>query len=210
MHRSIPTYYCTTPDSLLTMYQVLRRLMLTSNDHDSTKNSKGKAILDKNRLKIKLVMNKIGTIENEFRTFTMEILTGDALDLETVEKLCANESQEEVQLKIGPQHQKIMQVVVKEHGCKFQLDFARVYFNSRLQGEHDRLVKHIVKDAKANGCSTQASKECIVADAMAGVGPFAVPLTSATAPHYHKTKIICHANDLDPVSHEYICKRMQD
>ena len=140
MHRSIPTYYCTTPDSLLTMYQVLRRLMLTSNDHDSTKNSKGKAILDKNRLKIKLVMNKIGTIENEFRTFTMEILTGDALDLETVEKLCANDLQEEAQLKIRPQ------VVVKEHVCKFKLNSAEVYFNSRLQGEHDRLIKRVCID----------------------------------------------------------------
>lgn len=235
-HMQLPS----TPYSLLTVDQVLRGLMPTSDGDDSAKISKdngnpivdevpssfeiaghiahvnlrdeslpykfliGKAILDKNRPKIKLVVNKIGNIENEFRTFPMEILAGDALDLETVEKLCANESQEEVQLKIGPQHQKIMQVVVKEHGCKFQLDFARVYFNSRLQGEHDRLVKHIVKDAKANGCSTQASKECIVADAMAGVGPFAVPLTSATAPHYHKTKIICHANDLNPVSYDYL------
>ena len=46
----------------------------------------------------------------------------------------------------------------------------------------------------------------VVADAMAGVGPFAIPLTTSNAPHYANTKIICHANDLNPTSYEYLEK----
>ena len=59
----------------------------------------GKAILEKNRPRIRLVVNKIGNIDNEFRTFPMEILAvaieNDGGDdgcsgfVETVEKLCA-------------------------------------------------------------------------------------------------------------------------
>ena len=37
----------------------------------------GRAILDKNRPRIRLVVNKIGNIENEFRTFPMEILAAE-------------------------------------------------------------------------------------------------------------------------------------
>eukprot|EP00579_Thalassiosira_antarctica_P023538 CAMPEP_0201985564 /NCGR_PEP_ID=MMETSP0904-20121228/87484_1 /ASSEMBLY_ACC=CAM_ASM_000553 /TAXON_ID=420261 /ORGANISM="Thalassiosira antarctica, Strain CCMP982" /LENGTH=47 /DNA_ID= /DNA_START= /DNA_END= /DNA_ORIENTATION= len=40
-----------------------------------------------------MVVNEIGAIENEFRTFPMEILAGEGLDLELewVERLCAGE-----------------------------------------------------------------------------------------------------------------------
>jgi len=263
-----------SPYSLLTVDQVLRQIMPTSDNDNNNKNNNGnndnngnpiieeipssfeiaghiahvnlreeslpykyligKAILDKNRPKIKMVVNKIGTIENEFRTFPMEILAGDGLDLERVERLCAgnNESgstldaneqgaadsddpsklqsttfNQPIQIKIGPRHQKLMQVEVKEHGCRFQLDFAKVYFNSRLQSEHARLVQQIVQDAmKSSNAnhSINTNKECIVADAMAGVGPFAVPLTSANASHFRKVRVVCHANDLNPVSYRYL------
>lgn len=169
----------------------------------------GKAILDKNGPKIKLVVNKIGNIENEFRTFPMEILAGECLNMKKVETLChaTTSSNETVQVKIGPQHESLMKVEVKEHGCRFQLDFARVYFNSRLQSEHARLVQQIVEDARRNSrTKKKEEEECIVADAMAGVGPFAIPLTSSNAPHYSQTKIICHANDLNPTSYEYLQK----
>jgi len=222
----------------------------------------GKAILEKNRPRIRLVVNKIGNIDNEFRTFPMEILAvaieNDGGDdgcsgfVETVEKLCAGattivSSQDKdgdgngsssqtslpsVQVKIGSQHQSLMQVEVREHGCRFQLDFARVYFNSRLQGEHDRLVQLILQDAlqrhqrrikamresenikntnsmKGSGCEHHDDQYTIVADAMAGVGPFAIPLTSTSSINispYRKAKIICHANDLNPISYEYLQK----
>jgi hypothetical protein len=119
----------------------------------------GRAILDKNRPRIRLVVNKIGNIENEFRTFPMEILAAedniDGSDFsEAVEGLCAGgaggDSFTAVQVQIGPQHHSLMQVEVREHGCRFRLDFARVYFNSRLQGEHARLVELFVRDAKRN------------------------------------------------------------
>ena len=210
----------------------------------------GKAILDKNTPRIRLVVNKIGNIENEFRTFPMEILAiasgkvGSDDDgcfgfAETAERLCAgttsgvsNSSQtssQAVQVKIGPQHQSLMQVEVREHGCRFHLDFARVYFNSRLQGEHARLVQFIFQDsvqhqqqrmkarkehekmAITNNTSggEHAAEYTIVADAMAGVGPFAIPLTSSfsiNASPYRKAKIICYANDLNPISYEYLQK----
>ncbi len=226
----------------------------------------GKAILDKNRPRIQLVVNKIGSIENEFRTFPMEILAvasenegGDnccAGFAETVERLCAGATtgiaprdtdgdgdgssqalSPTVQVKIGPQHRSLMQVEVREHGCRFHLDFARVYFNSRLQGEHARLVQLIFQDAmqrqqqqrlkaetktmtasnttiggKCNSTGNEPDSEreyIIVADAMAGVGPFAVPLTSSSSINsspYRKAKIICHANDLNPTSYEYLQK----
>mmetsp|Transcript_4634 Transcript_4634/g.10180 ORF Transcript_4634/g.10180 Transcript_4634/m.10180 type:complete len:621 (-) Transcript_4634:85-1947(-) len=256
-----------TPYSLLTVDQVLRRIMPTedntstttsNNNNDNNNNNSdtpvpieeipssfeiaghiahlnlrseslpykyliGKAILDKNRPKIRMVVNKTGTIENEFRTFPMEMLAGDGLDLDLVERLCAGDEKggegskennenngcgstilkssppQRVQVDIGPEHQSLMLVEVKEHGCRFKLDFARVYFNSRLQSEHARLVQEIVR-----GATESDAEECIVADAMAGVGPFAVPLTSANAPHFHKTRIVCHANDLNPVSYRYL------
>ncbi|KAL9181678.1 hypothetical protein ACHAXT_012021 [Thalassiosira profunda] len=171
----------------------------------------GRAILDKNRPRIRVVVNKVGEVEGEFRTFPMEILAGEGLDVEEVERMCAGKTTDgggagngdvasnEVRAMVGPQHQQLMEVEVREHGCRFRLDFARVYFNSRLQGEHERLVREIVRDA-----TERKLERCVVADAMAGVGPFAVPLTSANAPHYRKTKVVCHANDLNPVSYEYL------
>ena len=168
----------------------------------------GKAILDKNSKTIKLVVNKIGNIENEYRTFPMEIIAGDGLDVDEVEKLCNTPGNNEIQIKVeSPKHDKLMVVQVKEHGCKFTLDFANVYFNSRLQSEHNRLVQYIVNDA-----SKKKKKECtIVADAMAGVGPFAIPLTSSSAQqHGTDTKIICHANDLNPISYKYLLQNGHD
>lgn len=166
----------------------------------------GRAILEKNKPKIRVVVNKIGNIENEFRTFPMEILAGEGLDIDLVEEMCAVQEASDpnkIQIKVGSEHQSLMQVEVKEHGCRFQLDFAKVYWNSRLSGEHEYLVKQIVESANEELLLTK-ERHCIVADVMGGVGPFAVPLTSANASHYHKTPILCHANDLNPDSYHYL------
>ena len=230
-----------SPYSLLSVDQVLRKIMPCGND-DSDKSSNesgnplidevpssfeiaghiahvnlreeslpykyliGKAILDKNKPKIRVVVNKIGNIENEFRTFPMEILAGDGLDIDLVEEMCASKTISDpnvIQIKVGPKHQSLMEVEVKEHGCRFKLDFAKVYWNSRLSGEHEYLVKQIVANAHDELMMTK-DRHCIVADVMGGVGPFAVPLTSANASHYHQTPILCHANDLNPVSYHYL------
>ena len=81
-----------------------------------------------------MVVNKVGNVENEYRTFPMEILAGDGFDGERVERLCAETTApSEVTQTVGPEHDALMQVEVREHGCRFRLDFARVYWNSRLQ-----------------------------------------------------------------------------
>jgi hypothetical protein len=59
-----------------------------------------------------------------------------------------------------------------------------VYWNSRLQHEHEVLV------------SEHISPRSVVADVFCGVGPFAIPL--ALEPRY----CTVHANDLNPASHE--------
>lgn len=166
----------------------------------------GKVILDKNRPRIQTVVNKLGSIANEYRTFGMEVIAG-------VDK--PNWSL----------------VKVKEEGCEFTLDFQQVYWNSRLGFEHNRLVTEIQTDAR------QRKEPTIVADLMAGVGPFAVPLTAVFPPNknhnkknkkqkgkkraqhesitntdansgdkteINKATIIVHANDLNPASYKYL------
>ena len=136
-------------------------------------------------------------------------------------------------------------VLVKEEGCEYRLDFRKVYWNSRLGGEHRRLVKLIRKDASAraqqkesipddkcdasnNDESESPKTSLIVADLMAGIGPFAMPLTARTKedksskndnPGVERKKgknkkhmsvknppfpIEVHANDLNPSSYEYL------
>jgi tRNA (guanine37-N1)-methyltransferase len=119
----------------------------------------GQVILDKNPA-LRTVVNKMGNIENEFRTFPMEILAGD----------------------------DDLQVTMRESGARFSFNFRNVYWNSRLQTEHARLIQ-LVKDS-----ASSSSQKVIVADMMAGVGPFAVPL----AMH---GRIAVHANDLNPDSY---------
>jgi tRNA (guanine37-N1)-methyltransferase len=138
----------------------------------------GAVVLDKNPT-LKTVVNKLGSIETEFRTFPMEVLAGENL----------------------------MDVTVKESGAKFQFNFADVYWNSRLSTEHGRLVNmitgwsssqraydesegrrrtHATTAATATGTTTGTTVattgttptpgKVLVADLMGGVGPFAVPL----------------------------------
>jgi tRNA (guanine37-N1)-methyltransferase len=70
-------------------------------------------------------------------------------------------------------------VTVSESDCSFQFDFRQVYWNSRLHTEHDRLVRRFQPYE-------------VVADVMAGVGPFAMPAA--------KKKCYVLANDLNPAS----------
>jgi len=72
-----------------------------------------------------------------------------------------------------------MNVTVSEQGCTFKFDFAKVYWNTRLHTEHERL------------CDLFHEGDAIC-DVMAGVGPFAVPAG--------KRKCFVYANDLNPES----------
>ncbi|KAL8759460.1 MAG: hypothetical protein Q9199_000765 [Rusavskia elegans] len=111
-------------------------------------------LMDKNPT-IRTVINKIDDVgeENEFRTFKYEVLA-------------------------GPDD---MNVEVKEQDCIFNFDYSKVYWNTRLGTEHQRLVSKF-KPGEA------------VCDVMAGVGPFALPAA--------KKKVWVWANDLNPESHK--------
>ena len=108
---------------------------------------------------IQTVINKTETVSeshashNPFRTLDYEILTGPPnLDVE-----------------------------LKEAGCTFRFDFGRVFWNSRLQADHTRMVE-LFEPGSA------------VCDVMAGVGPFAVPAG--------KKGVFVWANDLNPYCFE--------
>jgi tRNA (guanine37-N1)-methyltransferase len=83
-------------------------------------------LLDKNR-HLRTVVNKTAEINTQFRTFPMEVVAG--VDDTAVE--------------------------VRESGCTFKFDFREVYWNSRLQAEHARLIKLITatKPKKVSVCA---------------------------------------------------------
>ena len=74
-----------------------------------------------------------------------------------------------------------MDVTVSESDCEFKFNFAKVYWNTRLNTEHSRLIKKF-KEGET------------VCDVMAGVGPFAIPAG--------KRRVFVWANDLNPDSFE--------
>ena len=127
-------------------------------EHAPYRHAIGQVLLDKNPI-IRTVINKLSTVENAFRVMEYEVLAGDP-SLETE---------------------------VRQSGCRFRLDFGKVYWNSRLEHEHMRLV-----DIFEPG-------ETIV-DLMAGIGPFAIPAA----------KKGCHvvANDMNPDSYRYLRRNM--
>ena len=114
----------------------------------------GEILLDKNP-NVRTVINKIDDVgdESEFRTFKYEVLA-------------------------GPDD---MNVEIREADCTFRFNYAKVYWNSRLNTEHERLVETF-------------SEGDAVCDVMAGIGPFAVPAG--------KRKVFVWGNDLNPDSYE--------
>ncbi|THV07459.1 hypothetical protein K435DRAFT_741765 [Dendrothele bispora CBS 962.96] len=121
----------------------------------------GQVFLDKNKL-IKTIVNKLDNIDTQFRVFDMEVLAGEP------------------------------NFVVEHHesDCRFTFDFSKVYWNSRLHTEHDRIVS-LLKPGE------------VLADVFAGVGPFAIPAAK------NKTCAVL-ANDLNPESAKYLSKNVQD
>ena len=124
-------------------------------EHEPYKRIIGEILLDKVAT-VRTVVNKVGDIANEFRTYDLEILAGDP----------------------------DTKVALKEQGCHFEFDVRDVYWNSRLQAEHGRLLETVPAGS-------------LVADCTCGVGPFSVPLAA-------KRRIRCYANDLNPKSVEYL------
>jgi len=71
----------------------------------------------------------------------------------------------------------------------FTFDFTKVYWNSRLHTEHDRLVQLF-------------SPDDIIADVFAGVGPFALPAA--------KKGCGVLANDLNPESYKWLLRNIEN
>ena len=110
----------------------------------------GQVLLDKSA-NIETVINKTLDVGSEslYRTFPYEVLAGpDDLD-----------------------------VTVSSCGCEFKFNFGKVYWNTRLETEHERIVAKFQEGQ-------------VVCDVMAGVGPFAIPAG--------KRRVFVHANDLNP------------
>lgn len=118
------------------------------------KNVIGQIFLDKIP-NVKTVVNKLDNIDNIYRNFAMETLAGEQNTI----------------------------VLVKEHGCSYKFDFAKVYWNPRLSTEHSTLVNFF-------------NSGDVLYDVFAGVGPFAVPAA--------RKGVRVLANDLNPESHKWL------
>ncbi|GAB1608431.1 tRNA (guanine(37)-N1)-methyltransferase-like [Argonauta hians] len=112
----------------------------------------GQVILDKVS-SVRTVVNKMNIIDNTFRNFQMELLAGE----------------------------DDFYATVRENKCVYQFDFSKVYWNSRLAMEHERIVSNLERGD-------------VVYDVFAGVGPFAIPAS--------KKGCIVLANDLNPESYK--------
>lgn len=119
---------------------------------------------------IKTVVHKTGSITNEYRVFSMEVL--------------ADKMTKGVVPRLALAADSALEATLKQSGCAFKLNFGDVYWNSRLEGEHSRLVASF-------------KPRDVIWDLMAGIGPFAVP-----AAKIHRCEV--HANDLNPRSHHYL------
>lgn len=101
------------------------------------------------------MVNKVGTISNEFRVPTFELLAGE----------------------------NDMVTEVRQYGARFKLDYSLVYWNSRLEHEHMRLISLF-----------QAGET--ICDMFSGIGPFAIPAAQKGC--------LIYANDLNPDSIRFL------
>lgn len=133
-----------------------------------SKHEVGKALLDAVPTAL-VVVNKLNTIDNTYRNFENEIIA----KREGCEKT----------------DDELMIVEVNENKCRYRMDFSKVYWNSRLSTEHERIIAKLNKGHD------------IVFDLFAGVGPFSVPAA--------KAKCKAHCNDLNPDSYHWLCHNMK-
>lgn len=115
----------------------------------------GQVVLDKNP-HLKTVVTKVGVIHARWRTYDMAVLAGEP---DTVAE-------------------------VRQSGARFRLDASTVYWNSRLEREHERL------------CEDEFAKGQVLLDACAGVGPFAIPAA--------KRGLQVFASDLNPDAYAWL------
>ncbi|XP_042026517.1 tRNA (guanine(37)-N1)-methyltransferase 1-like [Salvia splendens] len=86
-------------------------------EHLHYKHLIAKAVLDKNKPKIQTVVNKVDSIQNDYRTMQLEVLAGN----------------------------NSLVTTLVENGIRFHVDLAAVYWNSRLATERQRLLSCFTK-----------------------------------------------------------------
>ena len=124
----------------------------------------GAVIIDCNPT-VKTVVNKTESISSTFRELPMEVIAGESN----------------------------LTAVVRQHGCTFRVPYDKVYWNSRLSHEHERIVEKIA--SMSLGCADPRPGVLpILYDVMAGVGPFVIPAAMKG--------LKVHANDLNPAAVE--------
>lgn len=139
----------------------------------------GQLILDKNP-QLNKVVNKLKTINSKFRTFNMEVLASNVIPYP--------KTSNPQDMEVNETFKDFFKCEHKESNCNFILDFSKVYWNSRLHTEHERLV------------SLFEPHEMVI-DVMAGVGPFSCPSG--------KKNVFVISNDLNPYSFEYMKKNVE-
>jgi tRNA (guanine37-N1)-methyltransferase len=116
----------------------------------------GEAILRSNR-NVHTVLSKAGAINGIFRTRTFDFLAGE----------------------------RTTKTLHKEHGCKYELDLAKVYFSPRLSHEHKRVASSVQEGET-------------VVDLFTGVGPFAILIAKT----HENVKV--YAIDANPEAVKYL------
>lgn len=114
----------------------------------------GQVLLDKVN-NCRTVINKSSIIDNTYRNFNIEVIAGEEDFL----------------------------VTVKQNRCNFQFDFSKVYWNPRLDKEHERII-NFLKPGDVHF------------DIFCGVGPFSIPAA--------KRKCKVYANDLNPDAFKWL------
>jgi tRNA (guanine37-N1)-methyltransferase len=121
----------------------------------------GKAIL-KTHKNLRTVLAKVGAVSGTYRLREFDIIAGEPRT----------------------------DTVHKEHGCKYRVDVAKVYFSPRLSHEHNRVASLIQKG------------EAVV-DLFAGVGPFSVLI----AKNNEDAKV--YAVDINPEAVEFLKRNIR-
>ncbi len=116
----------------------------------------GEAILRSNR-NVHTVLSKAGAINGTFRTRAFDFLAGE----------------------------RTTKTLHKEHGCKYQVDLAKVYFSPRLSHEHKRVAS-----------SVQEGETVI--DLFTSVGPFAILIAKM------RENVKVYAIDANPEAVKYL------
>lgn len=162
----------------------------------------------------------MGTITNDYRVFQMEVIAGDSqTETEVVQhrarfkldfsKVAGPDHEICCHFEASAQSPKPISLIVAP-SANFTSFQRKVYWNSRLEHEHLRLVQTF-------------RPTDIVLDVMAGIGPFAVPAaqrgckvgfvscstlawlrTCMAASSTHQWLLQVYANDLNPDSFRYL------